>query len=321
MPPSVERVGTVHVDQLLSNLARLYAPAMDGFIADIVCPYIDVVNESDLYPVFQQGDFYGTDVDDLVPDRAEPRIVDISHATESYRTQRRELAWDISDRERKNADSQLNLERNKQRNVLARLALKREARVAALLRKTTNGGKLNLGADAAAPWDVATTTSIETDVWTGRELMRKTIGVRPNTIVIPEAVAAGMQRNTQLTDKLKYTFGSSGSRPLLEEYYPVLPAILFGMRVEIPGLIQNTAKEGATPTYTDIWGESVRLLYVTDGPAIDNPSVAYTFRSEGLTTRTDRNDRTRVDWFATGQTIDERVVAPDAGYEINNCLA
>src|SRR5262249_31859722 len=143
MAPAAERVNTVHIDQLLSNLSRLYRPV--EFIADQVVPYIGVTNESNLYPVFTQGDFYGTDVDDLVPDRTEPRVIDFSHATERYECKRRELAWDITARERQNADSQLNLERNKQLLVQGRLSLKREIRIAALLRKTTNGGSLTNG--------------------------------------------------------------------------------------------------------------------------------------------------------------------------------
>lgn len=314
-----ETVATVHVDALLSNLARLYRPT--SFVADQVCPYIDVVNESDLYPVFEQGEWYATDVDDLVADRSEPRVIEFSHSTESYRCERRELAWDISDRERKNADSPFRLERNKQAGTLGRLMLKHEERVAALLRKTTNGGQLSLGADAAAAWDTAGTTSIETDIWTGREAGRTSIGQRFNVIVIPEAVAAGMQKNTQLTAKLQYTYGDSGARPLLEDYYPVLPAVLFGMRVLIPGEIKNTANEGATASYSDVWGEAVRLLYVTATAELEIPSVAYTFRSEPLTTRRSREDKPRKDWFAVGQTIVSKVVAPSAGYEINNCLA
>jgi len=314
-----ETVATVHVDVLLSNLARLYRPT--SFIADALVPYIDVQNESDLYPVFDQGQFYATDVDDLVADRSEPKVVEYGHDTETYRTQRRELAWDISDRERKNADSQIRLERNKQVGVMGRLLLKREIRCAALLRKTTNGGQLTSGAAAAAAWDTAGTTSIETDIWTGRETMRLAIGARPNVVVIPEAVAAGMQKNTQLVAKLQYTYGSDGSRPLLEDYYPVLPAVLFGMKVMIPGEIKNTANEGATATYSDVWGEDVRLLYITTGAALEEPSVAYTFRSESMTTRRSREDKPRKDWFAVGQTIVEQIVAPSAGYEISNCLA
>lgn len=310
-----QTVGNVHVNVPLSNLARLYRPQLDGFIADEVCPYLPVVKESDSYYVFDQGPFYATDVDDLVPDRQEPREVSYAHSLESYQTQRRELAWTISDRERKNADSQLRLERNKQVGTLGRLMLLRERRVAALLRKTTNGGGLNLGANAAAGWDVAGTTTIESDIITGREAMRTTIGIGPNVMIIPEKVAVEMTVNSQIRDWLKYAVFQPGVNPLSEKY-PLLPSVFFGMRVVVPGQIQNTAVEGQTPAYSDIWGAHVRLLYVTPGPAIEIPSVAYTLRSEQLSTRSERVGRPRIDWYAVGQTIVEKIVAPDAGYEI-----
>ena len=88
----------------------------------------------------------------------------------------------------------------------------------------------------------------------------------------------------------------------------------------MPGVIKNTAVEGQTEAYSDIWGETVRLLYVSPGPAIETPSVLYSFRSEQFTTRQARDDKKRIDWFAAGQTIDERIVAPFAGYTISDCL-
>src|SRR6266498_1556570 len=127
-------VGNVHVNAPLSNLARLYRPLDDGFIADQVCPRISVVHETDAYYTWQQGDFFSVDVSDLTADRAAPREVDVTATTDSYSAQRRELAFSISDRERKNADNQLRLEQVKQQNTLSRLFLLREARVAALLK-------------------------------------------------------------------------------------------------------------------------------------------------------------------------------------------
>lgn len=308
----------VHIDALLSNLARLYRPV--EFMADQVAPYLEVVHESDVYPVWTQGDFYGTDVDDLVPDRSAVRMVEISHTTARYQCQRRELGWDISDRERQNQDAPLNLERNKQVATMGRLMLKREIRVAGKLRTTGNGGGLSLGTNAAASWNTAATTSIESDVRTGREAIRQAIGIRPNTIIIPEAVASGMQTNTTLNNKLLYTYGDANNRPQLSDIFPLLPPVMFGMMVKVPGLIQDTAKEGQTETYSDVWGKSARLLYITGGPAIEIPSVAYTFRAEPLTTRTWRDDERRKNNYAVGQTIDEEVVAPNAGYEIGACI-
>lgn len=314
-----QTVGNVHRNVPLSNLARLYRPT--EFIADQICARLPVRNESDDYYVFDQGPFYATDVDDLVPDRAAPRRIEFAHSVEGYATKRRELAWDVSDRERRNADSQLRLETNKQRGTLGRLLLKREIRVANLLRKTTNGGELTLGGNASAKWDAATTDyqDLATDVMTAKTAIRQAIGAAPNVIVIPAAVAEGMHKSL-LFQALQYTYGSETARNLIEQEYPVLPPTLFGMRVLTPGLIQNTANEGQTEAYSDVWGEAVRMLYVTAGPAVEEPSVAYTFQSEDLVTRQWRDEERRVDAYAVGMTIVEKVVAPNAAYEIADCL-
>lgn len=316
-----ETVGTVHVDQLLSNLAILYRPLEVGLIADTVCPRLPVVHESDIYAVFNQADFYATEVDDLTADKTEPSEVEFGHTTASYKCQRREFAWAISDRERSNADNQLRLEQTRQEGTLMRLLLKRERRVALLLKKVVAGapGQMVLGAARTAVWGTAGTTTIESDVWTGVEAVRKAIGIRPNVIVIPAVVAAAMQNNTKLQARVQYTYGDATSRPMIEDMYPQLPNTMFGMKVMVPGTLYNTAKEGATASYSDIWGDDVRLLYVTSGPDLENPSIAYTFQSEPLTTRTWREDNKRLDKYAVGMTIDERVVATSAGYEISAC--
>jgi hypothetical protein len=314
-----QTVGNVHINGPLTNLSRLYRPK--GFIAPQVCPQIPVVKESDKYYVFDQGPYYATDVDDLVADRAKPRKVEMSHSTEQYLCQKRELAWDISDRERRNADSQLNLERNKQNGTLGRLLLKHEIRVAALLRKTTNGGGLNLGTTAAVKWDGAAVTyaGIATDVMIGRAAMRQAAGVVPNKIVIPAAVAEGMHKSL-LYQILQYTYGDSQARLLMEQPFPALPPVLFGMDVIIAGEIYNSAVEGQTASYSDIWGEAVRMLYVTSGPALEEPSAAYTLVNRPLQTRQWRDEEAEVDSYAVGWIVDEKVVAPDAGYEISDCL-
>ena len=314
-----QTVGNVHVNAPLTSLARLYRPTQ--FIADIVAPRLPVNHESDDYYVFDQGAFYATDVEDLVPDRAAPRRIEFAHSLESYRAQKRELAWDISDRERSNADNQLNLERNKQAGTLGRLMLKREIRVADLLRKTTNGGGLNLGANAATKWDnsAADYQDLAIDVMAGKTAMRQATGTVPNVVIIPAAVAEGMHKSL-LFQVLQYTYGDSRARNLIEQEYPVLPPTLFGMRVLTPGEIKNSAAEGLAASYSDVWGEAVRMLYVTPGPALEEPSVAYTLQARPLTTRQWRDDEREVDAFAVGNVIVEKIVAPDAGYEIADTL-
>lgn len=318
-----QTVGNVHVNVPLSNLAILYRPDLAGLIADQVVPPLPVVHESDLYYTYDQGPFFATDVEDLVPDRSGPRKVEFSSTTASYVAQKRELAWDISDRERSNADSQLRLEAVRQQGVLTRLLLKKEGRVANLLRKTTNGGQLALGANAGTKWDAtgATWQTIYGDVVAGITLMRQTIGARPNTIVIPSAVAEGMGKSAFFSAQAGplITLQNPASSPIYTDY-PFLPQTLWGMRVLVPGLIQNTAKEGQTASYSDIWSEQVRLLYVAPGPSMDEPSVAYSFQSRPLSTRQWRTEEAEVTSYAVGYVGVEKVVASSAGYEINDCL-
>lgn len=328
-------VGNVHVNAPLTNLARLYRPLDSGFIAEEICPRLPVVHETDLFYTWQQGDFFGTETSDLTADRTEPREIDFLATTSSYQAIRRELAWTISQRERQNADNQLRLAEVKQEGVLGRLQLLREMRIAAILQDssvtTTIGpekfaGQLDSGNTAAktAFWDGSTTTyqNIVTDLVKGITKMRQQIGIRPNTLVIPAAVAEG------LTKSLFYTssggpivqYGGNPDSVGLYTQYPLLPNSLLGMRVLIPGAIKNTAKEGQTASYSDIWGETVILAYVTPGPALETPSVAYTFTAESRQTRTARDEVRRLDWYAVGETIDERVVAPLAGYTVTDCL-
>lgn len=316
-----QSVGNVHVSVPLSNLAVLYRPDLNGFIADQVCPPLPVAKENDLYYTWDQGPFFATDVDDLVPDRSIPRKIQFSHTTASYVAQKRELAWDVTDRERSNADNQLRLEQVKQEGVLGRLYLAKEKRVAALLRKTTNGGGLTLGANAGTKWDNASATfqTISSDVVAGVTAMRQAIGARPNVIVIPAAVVEGLHKSEFFVNVMQYTRGDTGSQPLYTSY-PLLPPVLWGMRVLVPGQISNTAKEGQTASYADIWGEQVRMLYVTNGPALEEPSCAYSIQSRSLLTRRWREEEAEMDNFAVGYVGVEKVVAASAGYEIADCL-
>lgn len=327
-------LGNVHVNAPLTNLARLYRPLEDGFIAEEVCPRLPVLHESDVYYTWSQAEFFGTEVTDLTADRTEPREIDFAATTDSYIAQRRELAWTISDRERKNADNQLRLDEVKQRGTLGRLQLLREMRIAALLKatdvsatvagETISGGlDSSMDANATTKWDNAAQTyqGVLTDVVVGVTAMRQKIGQRPNVIIIPAAVAEGLHKSLFFSNSTgpQAIYTGAADSPMFSQY-PLLPPVLWGMRVLVPGAIKNTGKEGQSASYSDIWGEVVTLAYVSGAPAMETPSVAYTFTSEPRQTRSARDEVRRLDWYSIGETIAEKVVAPFAAYNIADCL-
>jgi hypothetical protein len=152
--------------------------------------------------------------------------------------------------------------------------------------------------------------------------MRQAIGLRPNMIVVPAAVAEGLNKSLYYSGTAGPLVQYSGRPEELPAYsqYPLLPSQIAGMRVLVPGNIKNTANEGQTASYSDIWGETVLLAYVTPGPAMETPSLAYTFTAESRQTRTARDDIRRLDWYAVGETSVESVVAPAAGWTITDTL-
>jgi len=95
-----------------------------GDVADLVCPILPVQHESDLYYTWTQGDFSDRRHRPR-PDRAEPRAVEFTASTSSYRRSDARSPGHLRP-ERENADDQLLLERTKQDGVLGRLALLRE---------------------------------------------------------------------------------------------------------------------------------------------------------------------------------------------------
>jgi hypothetical protein len=231
-------VGAVHVNVPLTNLARRYQPGFSGFVADEVCPILPVMHESDVYYTWTQGPFFGTEVSDLVPDKTEPREVEFDATTATYQAKRRELAWTLSDRERKNADSQLRIETVKQEGTLGRLSLLREARIEALLQAsgvttTVNNELITGGLDSTMTaaktgfWDGAAVTynSIFTDVVKGITKIRQNIGGRPNIIVIPAAVAEGLHKSLFFSQsagpQIMYD-GNTRDTPAYSNY-PLLP--------------------------------------------------------------------------------------------------
>jgi hypothetical protein len=328
MPGSAVR--DVHLDGYLTNLARLYRPLEDGFVADEVCPRLPVAKESDLYPVWDRGPWFGAgdDIDmDLLGDRTPVRRVDFTWSREGYLAEERALGFDISPRERANADDVLRLEMQKNRMVLGRLALLRERRVARILQDSdTAGGELDAGADAAsaARWDAAATTfaNVRGDIISAIQRVRKAIGIKPTVIVIPEEAAEGLTTTAFYGDVVRWLV-NTGESPDLVRFTDriVLPRTLFGLRVIVPGAMYDTAAEGGSTSLAEVWGEVARVLYVTPGPGIETPSVAYTFQAQPQATRRWTEEDPQLDVFKVSNgVIDEKVVAPLAGATISNLL-
>lgn len=309
------------VDPVLSSIARRYTPS--GFIYSQLFPTIDVDVDAGQYPIFDSSYWFGDDTDNKVSDRAETPEVDFAWSVDTYLCEDYRLQATITRKERRQANAALRIERQKLELVLQRMAMRRERRGAALLRHTSNGGQLTGGVlTPTVKWNAGTNASpatIEKDLKAAKLAVYNKTARVPNTVVLPYLVAAEIAVDPTVRELLKYTVNA---KEVLDSGEFILPRTLWGMNVVIPqGAMVNSANEGATMNLQEIYGDSVRVLYVAPGGGgWGIPSVAYSFKA--LPEEVDRfkTDDPPVEHVRAWECVTEKVCAPDVGFELNDVL-
>lgn len=328
------------VDIVLTQIARQFAPG--GFVYGEVCPTIPVEVLSGQYPTYDERYFFAADGDNQLSDRAETPEIEFSWSTDSFLCKDYGLKVSITPRERQQTSQSspgaaLRLEASKVRFLMKQMALRREIRLAAKLRKTTNGGKLTGGAAATAAF--ATSTAIEADWKSSLTAVYNLTGMTPNTAIVPYLKAYDMATNPTLRDIFKYitntqafiTLGQDGDGEDI-----LLPKVFHGTRIIVPkGSLKQSGHEGAAKSLSEVWGTSVIFLYVDPNAAWGIPSTVYQFQHPVLSSdgraaipagdedgesgpvvdRWMENDPRR-DLIRAMESVDEKVCAPDLGFEL-----
>lgn len=333
------------IDPVLTNIARAYKP--QGFIYDQLVVSYPVQTISGQYPVFDESFFgYGGEDKGAVADRAETPEIDFKYSTEHFHTQDYRRKVTISALERQQAHPALRLEFAKTTRLLTEMALLREQRLATVLRGGDNGGKFTLNSTSpSTKWDDYAANSgagpdIQGDIHTAALTVYNAVGLNTNTIAMTYPVAYAIALAPQIQNLIKYTVNGLEIIQLGDR---MLPDTLFGHKVVIAkGALLNTANQGQAKSLTEVWGDHVRLLYVDPAAAWGMPSTVYGFRgsihgpvgteSGALATQTpgDGGGFALVDRWVTPdppvehirawERIDERVVAPDLGFELKHVL-
>ena len=343
------------VDIVLSNVAKQFRP--EGFIYDRLVAPMTVDKKFGRYPVFDPTTFFSTGGALEVADDAPTPIIDFNWSHDIFACQPRRLATRITREEATQAHGALRLDYSKTIGLLTVFANNRENRLATRLRAQANGGQFtNAAVNPTTHWDQGTssTSSIQADIQTGLLTVMKACGKRPNTIVMDYEIALAIANDPVIKTQLQYRIGPEiFSNGLLTDNANmggggILPAKMFGLDVVIAdGVLQNTARPGQSLALTGTWGNSVRLIYRDPNPQWGIPATVYSFRApvvEGQhqppTTIMPSGDGgvqpnpaggwAVVDrWWdydppaetiRAWESVDERVVAPELGYEIQNVL-
>lgn len=307
-------------DPVLTNIARRYRP--HGFIGRQLFPEVPVGTLTGQYPIFTKQFWFQNDVDNLIADRQPTKEIDYEWSTDTYQIKEYGLKVGWTDLEVQQAHESLQFERTKVEFLTHRIELAHEIRCAAILKKIAAGtpGGLTGGAAPSINWDQDTAT-IEADIKLGVLAIYDLTGLLPNTIVIPYKVAYAMALQEDIRAILRADTSGSGV-DYLTLGSRIIPAVIHGCRVVIPeGAQMDLSREGGAESITEIWGDDVRLLYVDPGAGWGIPSVAYLMRHTPKKVLRWRTVDPDVNYVRQMERYDFKVVAPDAGYEIQDVLS
>lgn len=310
------------IDPLLTNVARRYTA--HDFIYDQIVARQPVSTISGIYPTFPSYYWFAQVADNATEDRTESKEVNFEWSTEKYFAKKYSLKTSISDDERANAAPALRLEQNKTEFLSLQQALSREIRLATKLRENgVTGGELAKENEAAAgkKWS-SSESNPDSDLRAAALAIYEQIGQSPNTLILPYPVAynlATVHGTDTFRGQMLYTVNGQETIRLGDG---ILPSTIHGMRVVIPkGPQKITANEpGVGATSSEIWGKNAILLYNDSSAGWGSPSCMYGFQFMAPTiSRWSRIDPD-VEYIREMERIDEKVVAPNAGYVIKECL-
>lgn len=312
----------VHINVPLTNLSVGYMQDPNNFVASRAFGHVPVANQSNVYYKFNKDDFWR--------DEARPRQGATESAgggfglsTDSYGCTPIAYHKDVSDQERVNADSVLQLDSAATRIVSQKMMIRKEKQWVGNFFATGKWGTDMAGVTGAPStgqftrWDVngSTQSDPQADILTGRIKILSTTGYDPRTAVIDPYTYKALQLNTKIQDRFKYTTPESITLGMLAGYFD-LDEIFVAMGIE------STANEGnATQTQAFIAGKNALLCYKNAAPALMEPSAgyvmtwnAYAGSQAGATITKFRMQHLRADRVEGEFAYDMKLVAADCGY-------
>ncbi|MGB0695373.1 MAG: hypothetical protein ACPGOY_06960 [Rhodospirillaceae bacterium] len=124
-------------------------------------------------------------------------------------------------------------------------------------------------------WSAATGTPL-TDIANAKEAIRKTIGLRPNTLVLSPDAWTSAELNPQVVARIYPDRGPGEVGPVSLEH--------FSKVIGVPNVVVGEAvTAGADDAFSDVWGNNAVLAYVSQNPSpqMEEPSYGYTYTMEG----------------------------------------
>lgn len=274
-----------HIDKALTNISVAYMQDAASFIADKVFPIIPVQKQSDVYFIYDKGDFFRDEA--RVRSGAAESIggdYGVSAATPYY-CRVHAFHKDVTEQDRANYDEPLNADTDATDFVTQKMLVRREVDwaskyfVTGIWTRELTGHAAGteadpVGATEFVKFNLATSDPIKV-VTNEIVYMASQTGFRPNKLVLSPSVFYALKNHDDILDRIKYTQKGIVTTDLLATLFEV-------DEVHIAWAVVNTATKGAADVINFVMGKNMLLLYVPKRPAIKTPSAGYIFAWKGL---------------------------------------
>jgi hypothetical protein len=284
-------LGDVHVNRPLTTMSVGFVQDATDFVANVVFPSIPVQMRSDMYYVYNRGDFFRNNMQKRAP--GTPAVASgYKLATKTYVADVWAEKKIIDDQIRANSDQPLQPDRDATLWLTQQALVNRDVNWCNAYFGTGVWGTDIAGVTSTPSagqflrWDQTGSTPLN-DILTGQLAVKKSTGKWPNVLVLGAETFMALLTNAQIIDRLKY--GQTAPGPVVVSTSD-LEALFKVKRVVVAGAIQTTSAESeiadsdTTPdTFAFIAGKNALLAYAADSPGIFEASAGYTFNWTGLT--------------------------------------
>lgn len=274
-----------HIDRALTNISVAYMQEESNFIANKMFPEIPVKKQSDVYFVYNKGDFF----------RDEARVrggasesVGGDYGVEAsapYYCKVHSFHKDVTEQDRANYDEPLDADQDATDFVTQKMLIRREVEwaskyfVTGVWTRELTGHAAGTEADPLSAtervkFDIETSTPIE-DIAAEIVYMASQTGYRPNKIAMSPSVFYALKNHPDILDRIKYTEKGIVTADLLAALFEV-------DEVHVAWSVVNSAVSGAANSIDFVMGKHLLLCHVAKRPAKKTPSAGYIFTWTGL---------------------------------------
>jgi len=303
-------ISDLHKNSALSKISVMFKNA--ALIGEEAVPTVKVTKKNDFYYVYGTENFNLEQ--DIKADKAYANKVTYTVATGNYFCLEHALEDVVTPGMMANADAPLSPLVDATEMVTDRILLRKEKESADLIFGTSNYAAARRSSTGLPYWNGSSGNCIE-QMASARDQIILASGKIPNQLVLGGATYTGLQTNTVLNDRIKFTQGGV-----------IGPEIMAGLfeveKVLVGRAVYNSANEGQTASNAALWGDYAALTYTERSPGVRKASFAYRFADKDrmVETREDAGIAKGATWVRVIDSYDTKKISDTCGYLFLNCV-